>query len=210
MEKYEFNSLINVKKMLNLIGQNTVNNELILFLSGYFNVNIYLYSFESKLLKIYYLEDKLNINKESIVLVMKKDLLTPNIGYQTLIEKKKITYNDDFIQNLCKDIYIIAIGLKENKKLEIDSLSVEDKNNNIFIIGLKEVDNSLLVIDDNIFNDIDINNYLEDDVDEPDTRSQSQRVKHYLTCLTEFKIDLKKIYKKYSKENLMKEICKYY
>ena len=27
-------------------------------------------------------------------------------------------YNDDFIQNLCKDIYIIAIGLKENKKLE--------------------------------------------------------------------------------------------
>ena len=90
MEKYEFNSLINVKKMLNLIGQNTVNNELILFLSGYFNVNIYLYSFESKLLKIYYLEDKLNINKESIVLVMKKDFLTPNIGYQTLIEKKKI------------------------------------------------------------------------------------------------------------------------
>ena len=41
--------------MLNLIGQNIVNNELILFLSGYFNVNIYLYSFESKLLKIYYL-----------------------------------------------------------------------------------------------------------------------------------------------------------
>ena len=112
MEKYEFNPLINVKKMLNLIGQNTVNNELILFLSGYFNVNIYLYSFESKLLKIYYLEDKLNINKESIVLVMKKDLLTPNIGYQTLIEKNKFKYNDDFIQNLCKDIYIIAIGLK--------------------------------------------------------------------------------------------------
>ena len=216
MEKYEFNSLINVKKMLNLIGQNIVNNELILFLSGYFNVNIYLYSFESKLLKIYYLEDKLNINKESIVLVMKKDLLTPNIGYQTLIEKKKFKYNDDFIQNLCKDIYIIAIGLKENKKLELDSLSIDKIDNNIFITGLKEVDNSLLVIDDNIFNDIDINNYLEDDVEEQGyfittcTESQSQKTKHYLTYLTEFKIDLKKIYKKYSKENLMKEICKYY
>ena len=216
MEKYEFNSLINVKKMLNLIGQNTVNNELILFLSGYFNINIYLYSFESKLLKIYYLEDKLNINKKSIVLVMKKDLLTPNIGYQTLIEKKNFTYNDDFIQNLCKDIYIIAIGLKENKKLEIDMKSVEDKDNNIFITGLKEIDNSLLVIDDNIFNDIDINNYLEDDVEDQGCfttdciKLQATKEKNYLTCLAEFKIDLKKIYKKYSKENLMKEICKYY
>jgi hypothetical protein len=201
--------------MLNLIGQNTVNNELILFLSGYFNVNIYLYSFESKLLKIYYLEDKLNINKESIVLVMKKDLLTPNIGYQTLIEKNKFKYNDDFIQNLCKDIYIIAIGLKENKKIEINSLSVEDKDNNIFISGLKELENSLLVIDDNIFNDIDINNYLEDDIEEQEckeshyTKLQGQKAKNYLT-LIEFKIDLKKIYKKYSKENLMNKICKYY
>ena len=214
MEKYEFNSLINVKKMLNLIGQNTVNNELILFLSGYFNVNIYLYSFESKLLKIYYLEDKLNINKESIVLVMKKDLLTPNIGYQTLIEKNKFKYNDDFIQNLCKDIYIIAIGLKENKKLELDSLSIDEKDNNIFIIGLKELNDSL-VIDDNIFNDIDINNYLEDDVEDDVkqgccTKLQAQKAKHYSSSLMEFKIDLKKIYKKYSKEKLMNEICKYY
>jgi hypothetical protein len=166
--------------------------------------------------KIYYLEDKLNINKKSIVLVMKKDLLTPNIGYQTLIEKKNFTYNDDFIQNLCKDIYIIAIGLKENKKLEIDMKSVEDKDNNIFITGLKEIDNSLLVIDDNIFNDIDINNYLEDDVEDQGCfttdciKLQATKEKNYLTCLAEFKIDLKKIYKKYSKENLMKEICKYY
>ena len=202
MEKYEFNSLINIKKMLNLIGQNIVNNELILFLSGYFNVNIYLYSFESKLLKIYYLEDKLNTNKESIVLVMKKDLLTPNIGYQTLLEKKKFKYNDDFVQNLCKDIYIIAIGLKENKKIEInadDSINYSLTNpidNKIFIIGLKE--NEKIVIDDNIFNEIEINNYLEDDIE------------GNLYNPLEFKIDIKKIYKKYSKEKLMKEICEYY
>jgi hypothetical protein len=143
---------------------------------------------------------------------MKKDLLTPNIGYQTLIEKKKFKYNDDFIQNLCKDIYIIAIGLKENKKLELDSLSIDKIDNNIFITGLKEVDNSLLVIDDNIFNDIDINNYLEDDIeDEVSTCTKLQILsKHYSSSLIEFKIDLKKIYNKYSRENLMKEICKYY
>ena len=199
MEKYEFNSLINVKKMLNLIGQNIVNNELILFLSGYFNVNIYLYSFESKLLKIYYLEDKLNINKESIMLVMKKDLLTPNIGYQTLVDKTKFKYNDDFIQDLSKDIYIIAIGLKENKKLELEKEkynNIEVIDNKLFINGLKE--NEKIVIDDNIFNDLEINNYLEDDIE------------GNLYNPLEFKINIKKIYKKYSKENLMKEICKYY
>jgi hypothetical protein len=199
MEKYEFNPLINVKKMLNLIGQNIINNELILFLSGYFNVNIYVYSFESKLLKIYYLEDKLNINKESIVLVMKKDLLTPNIGYQTLVEKKKFKYNDNFIQDLSKDIYIIAIGLKENKKLELEKEIQNDIDmieNKLFIIGKKESEK--IVIDDNIFNDLEINNYLEDDVE------------GNLYDPLEFKINIKKIYKKYSKENLMKEICKYY
>jgi len=56
MESYEFNPLINIKKMLSLVTQNIVNNDLILFLSYYINLNIYIYSYESKLLKIYYLE----------------------------------------------------------------------------------------------------------------------------------------------------------
>ena len=34
---------------------------------------------------------------------------------------------------------------EENKKLEIDIQSIQDKDNNIFITGLKEIDNSLLI-----------------------------------------------------------------
>ena len=68
--------------------------------------------------------------------------------------------------------------------------------NKLFIIGKKESEK--IVIDDNIFNDLEINNYLEDDVE------------GNLYNPLEFKINIKKIYKKYSKENLMKEICKYY
>jgi hypothetical protein len=195
IEKYEFNPLINSKKILNLIGQNIINNELILFLSGYFNVNIFIYSFETKLLKIYYLEDKLNSNKSSIVLVNKKDQLTPNIGYQTLQDKKKFKYTDDFIQNLCEDIYTIAIGLKENKKLEISFDNTNNLDDKLFIIGLKE---TIFVIDDSIFNSIDINRYLEDDI-----------VANSYDPL-EFKINLKEIYKKYSKEYLFQDIKKYY
>jgi hypothetical protein len=199
IEKYDFNPLINTKKILNLIGQNIINNEIILFLVGYFNVNIFIYSFETKLLKIYYLEDKLIPNKDSIVLVNKKDILTPNIGFQTLNEKKKFKYTDDFIQNLCEDIYIIAIGLKENKKLEI-SIPINNDTNNflddkLFIIGLKGTE---FIIDDNIFDPIDINNYLEND-DEANNYDP-----------LEFKINLKQIYKKYYKENLMKDISIYY
>jgi hypothetical protein len=197
IEKYEFNPLINTKKILNLINQNIINNEIILFLVGYFNINIFIYSFETKLLKIYYLEDKLISDKESIVLVNKKDILTPNIGFQTLNEKKKLKYTDELIQNLCEDIYTIAIGLKENKKLEIACENdikdlLDDK---LFIVGIKEIE---FIIDDNIFNSIDINNYLEDD----------KEANNYDPL--EFKINLKEIYKKYYKENLMKDISKYY
>jgi len=194
MEKYDFNPLINIKKMLNLILQNIVNNELILFLSGYLNTNIYIYSFETKLLKIYYLEENLDINKDSIVLVIKKDLLTPNIGYQTLEERIKFKYNDNFIQDLCTDIYTIPIGLKENKKLEISENMLNEK---LFITGIKETSNEL-IINDNIFIDINLNNYLEDDI--------NANSYHPL----DFKTNLKNLYKKFSKEKLMKEISKYY
>jgi hypothetical protein len=202
IEKYEFNPLINTKKMLNLITQNIVNNELILFLSGYFNSNIYMYSFESKLLKIYYLEEHIDPTKKSYVIVNKKDLLTPNIGFQTLDpegtfgEKTNLNHLSPIIVDLCKDIYTIAIGLKENKSLEIGAIQSSVTNPSNFIIGLNEQIQQVQ-IDDSIFVDNLVE--LEDD-DEMNN----------FNILDHPKINLEEINLKFSKENLMKYICKYY
>ncbi len=196
IETYEFNPLINTKKMLNLITQNTVNNELILFLSGYFNSNIYIYSFESKLLKIYYLEEQIDPTKNSYVIVNKKDSLTPNVGFQTLSEKITLNHQSPIIVDLCKDIYTIAIGLKENKILEIGSTQSSITNPASFILGLVET-SIQTQIDDSIFGDTTID--MEDD----------SELNNYniLDCPN---INLEEINLKYSRENLMKCICKYY
>ena len=196
IESYEFNPLINTKKILSLITQNLINNEMILFLSGYFNSNIYIYSFESNLLKIYYLDEQIDPNKKSIIIVSKKDTITPNLGFQTFEEKVELTHTSPIIIDLSTSIYTIAIGLKENKILDFGLPKSSLINPSEFILGpaLKEGDQ--IVLDDNIF--IDTNYILEDDED----------LNQY--DLLEFNIDLNKIYIKYSKENLMKCICKYY
>jgi len=196
IETYEFNPLINTKKMLNLITQNIVNNELILFLSGYFNSNIYIYSFESKLLKIYYLEEQIDPTKNSYVIVNKKDSLSPNIGFQTFAEKTKLNHTSLIITDLCKDIYTIAIGLKENKILEIGSPESSITNPPIFIIGL--ANRSVQIqIDDSIFTENAIE--LEDDEES-----------NNFNILDHPNINIEEINFKYSRENLMKCICKYY
>jgi len=200
MESYEFNPLINIKKMSSLITQNIVNNELILFLSGYFSCNIYIYSFESKLLKIYYLEEQLDPSKKSIIIVNKKDSVSPNVGFQTFDEKVILTHTSPLVVDLCDSIYTIGIGLKENKVLIIGSPGSSEINPPEFVLGpaLKtDVETSVTVdIDDNIF--IDTSNVLEDDDD------------YNKYDLLEFNIDIEEIYKKYSREKLMKCICKYY
>lgn len=190
MEKYEFNELINVRKMMNMISKNMINNELILFLSGYFGLNIYLYSYDSKLLKIYYLEDKLYIEKESVIITMKKDRFSPEIGYQTLIDKQYYKYSDEFIQDLISDIYVISIGLQENKKLELSNISLDSN----FIKGEVKQENN--IEENDLTDDIFRNQHeLEDDTD---------------NIFNNFKINIKKLLKMYDKNRMMIEINKYY
>lgn len=199
IETYIFNPLINIKKLLSLIAQNTINNELILFLSGYFNTNIYIYSFESKLLKIYYLEEKIDPTKKAYVVVNKKDLTTPSIGFQTFDKPNyliNLTHTSPIIVDLWTKTYTIAIGLKENKKLQVGEDGESKTNPAEFNCGILENKNIELILDDNIFSDCTEN--LEDD----------DNLNNYDPF--EFNIDLNKIYKKYSRENLMKCICKYY
>jgi hypothetical protein len=230
IETHIFNPLINTKKILNLINQNIINNELMIFLSGYFNINIYIYSFESKILKIYYLDEKLDTNKKSLIIVNKKDSISPNIGFQTLKEKLTLNFNSPIIVDLHKDIYTIPIGLKENKIFEIQNNNEIQENN--FIIDTIPINN--LVIDDNIFDDtnselsddLELNNYnylkcdinleeinkryyhtlnnynIFDDTNSELSDDLELNNYNYLKC----DINLEEINKRYSRENLMKEI----
>ena len=40
LDTYNFNTCFNIPKLINIISQNTINNELVVFLSGFFNINI--------------------------------------------------------------------------------------------------------------------------------------------------------------------------
>ena len=174
--------------MINLIGQNIINNELILFLSGYFKINIYLYN--NYLLKIYYLENKLYTEKESVIVLLKKDKYSPEIGYQALKNTIYYKYHDDFIQDLIKNIYIVSIGLYENKKFEITSL--KEESNFILRVIIKEN----IITENDLTDNIFLNNFVfEDDLE---------------NIFNNFKINMKKLLKKYDKIKLMKEINKYY
>jgi hypothetical protein len=183
MDDYNFNPLINVKKMQNMIILNQINNELILFLSGYFNINIMLYSFDSKLLKIYYLEEHFNKLKSCAIVIVKKDTITPNLGYQSIIDNKCYYYDDEFITDLMTNIYTIPIGLIENKLLSYDN-NLDDN----FIISKKE---EQVLNFDELFNNKKIE--IADDLEINDL----------------FTFMIPKYIKKLSKETMINEIKKY-
>lgn len=117
LNKYTFNELINIKKVLLSIENNQVNNEVKIFLAGYYQINIYVYHVTSRIMKIFYLEDNLYNSRKSILLFYNHDL-DPNIAfYQTTAEIKIFTYNDNYIQDMFKNIYTIVVGLIANKIL---------------------------------------------------------------------------------------------
>lgn len=115
------NKHINRRKIINHIKLNNVTNDLILFLSGYLDCNIWIYYQDNKIFKVYYLEDKLDINKKNVFIVYGLvNQLTLNKGYGIgfINNNTKIDFNDT-IKKIIDNYIIIPIGLKENKKLEL-------------------------------------------------------------------------------------------
>jgi hypothetical protein len=178
IENNNFNPLLNVKKINNLIYHDQLNNELILFLCGYFNINIMCYCYKTKILKCFYIEENFNINKKIVFIVLKNNS-SPKIGFQTLIDKKCFHFNDEFIQNFINNNYMIPIGLIENKLFNISS------NNQICDFILPNDNNIELIIDDKIFelNNIDLQ---DDEINN--------------------KFNIKKINKRFSRKKMLLEL----
>jgi len=163
LSNFEFNEMMNSKKTLIMINQNIVNNEVILFLSGFYEMNIFVYSTKSKIMKIYYLEDTLCVNKQSNLVFLTQNPNTLEQGYQVREQSQLFNYKDDYIQGLLESIYIIPIGLIENKKL----ITSEKLDSVDFITGKIEPIKEFIT-EDSIFNpssqitlkdDFDIDNF---------------------------------------------------
>jgi len=117
LRDFTFNELINIKKVLMSIENNQMNNEVKIFLSGYYQLNIYVYHTMSQIMKIFYLEDNLCTNRESILLFYNHDLDPTLSSYQTALDVKLFTHNEDYLATIVKDIYTIPVGLTANKIL---------------------------------------------------------------------------------------------
>ena len=163
MEAHDFNPLFNMNKLLNLISQNIVNNELILFLTGYFNVNIVVYSYETKIINAYYLEEKINVNKKTIFVALNDKINPPHYGYQGVLidieEDNILTFMHPIIKLAVETLYVIPIGLIENKNLYFTNAPID--NDIEFNLGIKKEEPS---IDEQLFIKCD-KNILEDDID---------------------------------------------
>jgi hypothetical protein len=110
LETTNINKNINKKKLINSLKNNSINNETLLFISNYLNINIWIYYKENKILKLYYLEDYFDVNRSNLFLINDKN------GYKRSV-KELYNYNDKEFYNFIKEFIIIPIGLKENKKL---------------------------------------------------------------------------------------------
>ena len=117
LESMELNELLNKKKITMSIEQNIVNNEILLFLSGYFDINIFVFHTMSQIMRIYYLEEQLCTNKKSILLFYTQEDDDNSSYYQTTLSKTLFTYDEEFIQNNLSSIYTIPIGMLAKKKL---------------------------------------------------------------------------------------------
>lgn len=109
LEKTSINKNINKKKLITLLKGNVINNDVLLLLSGFFEINIWIYYKINKTIKVFYLDTYLNIDKKNIVFVNDKD------GYKRADIELYNSDDKDFSEFINKYINI-PIGLKENKK----------------------------------------------------------------------------------------------
>lgn len=102
------NQHVNRKKLINMIRNNQINNELLLFLSGYFDCNLWVYYANNKMFKTYYMEEHYQPYKRNVyVLFLLKDD-TP----QYFLGEPRV---DDIVAVIREKYITIPIGIKENK-----------------------------------------------------------------------------------------------
>jgi len=158
-----YNIPFNKKKIIQLILSNEYNHELLLILIDKYDVNLYIYYKDINIFKLYYIEDKLNKNKQNIFLQYNRDVYTCLNTFQTLflnvkvpIKKNKYILNWSDIELLITQNIsnIYPIGIEENKKLIIDDNPNNSKSNGSLFF--KKNDDNTIVISKYIVKDDEI------------------------------------------------------
>jgi hypothetical protein len=106
-----FNPNIAIKKIVQSIEQHLVNKDILLFLSAYYNINLYVFNEQSKLLHVYYIEDNLDFSKNAKLLIFRED------KYQSIITDEVLT--NEIIPTILPNVLHIGMGLYFNKVINI-------------------------------------------------------------------------------------------
>lgn len=120
------NLLINKQKIESLIKTNTLNSNVILILSKYYNINILIFNLNSKITKCFYYDDYCNTNNPFIViresnileLLLLNNKYLFNYSHPIIVEISDVIYTPHF-NNLKKEFKI------KNDKIEIKLLSLK-------------------------------------------------------------------------------------
>lgn len=163
---------LNIKKIVSSIEQGIINNDVILFLSAYYDINIYVYHEEYKLIKVYYIEENLLFTKECCLITLTYDV------YKTTRDNVTNENIDILLPNMMK----IALGLILNKILIVG----ENVDLPIFTIDAPDepgISNIVLFDSENILNQ---DKLLSTSIDEIDTFYNI--VKDYVSKIKKIKI----------------------
>lgn len=103
------NKNVNRKKMVYLLKHSQTNNELLLFLSGYLDCNIWVFYASNNIFKVYYMEEHYQEYKKDVYVL---NMIRDN-SVQTLYH---IGEPKEDVRGYIRENYItVPIGLKENK-----------------------------------------------------------------------------------------------
>jgi hypothetical protein len=139
------------KKIFECININNINNDFFLFLCQEFYLNILICSELG--IKIYYLDEELDIHIPTIVLKSYTDDVTKQVYYQVLYQEQKLVKQEELTLFLnYPDKFII--GIDKNKKLKLKNYSLIE--NDIDIVHMekrKELDQDKS--DEELFNEFE-------------------------------------------------------
>jgi len=157
------------KKVINALKPNDNNALDVYILAAYFNINIYVFSYTTKDIQVFYNEDKLNIYKMNIFINEINNIYYP-LSYK-LDNGRYFKYNSTILNNTIFSNKISSYNTKNNKLYEISN-SWEEILNKYLNIDMTNIiitnDNQINTLskledsDDSDDSDIDINNLTEE------------------------------------------------